>query len=169
MRWAATAAFVAAFLVLIPGASASEDCFELFADPALAPVEPGEPAVLFTARGARTLNEFVVKLFDAQGSELPIAVEVDPSHGSFFLRSATRIEPGDYVVEYTHECNGTTRMQLAFEASPPKPPEPPEPGDEKKGCDCRAVSHASSSASGAIWLAAAAVLVAVRRRSSRVA
>jgi len=168
MRWTVTLALLAACLALAAEAPAADDCFTLFADPAAAPVEPGEPAILFTADGAQALNEFVIRMFDAQGGELPIAVEVDPGQASFFLRSAERIEPGEYVVEYTHACNGTTRVQVAFDASPPKPPEPPAPGDDKKGCDCRAVTHPPKSLPGAAWLAFGAFVVALRRRVSRV-
>jgi MYXO-CTERM domain-containing protein len=168
MRWPVAAGLLAASLATAPEAPAAEDCFTLFADPAAAPIEPGDPAILFTAEGAQTLNDIVVRLFDAQGDEVPIAVEVDPDQTSFFLRSAERIEPGDYFVEYTHACNGTTRLQVEFDASPPKPPEPPEPGDEKKGCDCRAVAQPPRSVPGAAWLAFAAFIVALRRRVSRV-
>jgi len=58
-------------------------------------------------------------------------------------------------------------VQVAFDESPPKPPEPPMPGDEKKGCDCRAVAQPPKSVPSAAWLAFAAFVVALRRRVSR--
>ena len=167
MRRQAALGFAAAVLAVQFEAVAASDCFSLSAYPAAAPVEPGEPAALLTVTSSRPLDGLSVKLFDAQGSEVPIFVDAQSSGETLFLRSTTRLEPGDYVVEYTHACNGSSLIPLSLNGGPPKPPDAPKPGDERKGCECRSASMVSSSATPAAWIVFAAVFIALRRRTKR--